>query len=334
MKVGVKGIKVFHSPLTLPDYEHDPRVQAETYPNPWSDPANVSSPALDANQRKLSSNIAPYRGNGLQPAHRAMSADRLVPVTSVAARFRTMFNFDHFNAVQSRCFDHVYGTDDNVVLSAPTGSGKTVVLELAVCRLLEVASQDCFKVVYMAPTRALCSERCRDWQAKFRSLSIRVEELTGESDTLSLRALQEADFLVTTPEKWDSVTRRKDHTKLLQLIRLFLIDEVHILSKDRGAALEAVVTRMKSFGADIRFIALSATIPNSQDIATWLGRSNREPKQPAIREELGEEFRPVPLQRHVCGYESKSNDFSFDAFLNAKQVDQVLCETALLTTPG
>ena len=58
----------------------------------------------------------------------------------------------------------------------------------------------------------------------------------------------------------------------MQLVRLFLVDEVHILKDERGATLEAVVSRMKSVVLNIRFVALSATVPNSEDIAIWLGR--------------------------------------------------------------
>lgn len=234
-------------------------------------------------------------------------------------RFRSIFSFPLFNAVQSKCFDSIYKTNDNFVLSSPTGSGKTVIFDLAICRLVHGWSIGSFKVVYMAPTKSLCSERKRDWQNRFAALSLNCEELTGDSDTASIKAVQTADIIVTTPEKWDSMTRKwKDHERLVELVKLFLIDEVHILSKDRGATLEAVVSRMKSISSDIRFIALSATVPNSQDIATWLGRSPTDQSLPAIRERFDESFRPVRLQKKVCGYQSNGNDFAFDGQLTKK----------------
>jgi hypothetical protein len=75
-------------------------------------------------------------------------------------------SFEVFNAIQSKCFEAVYKTNDNLVLSAPTGSGKLQVLEMAVCRLMENFKTDQYKIVYQAPTKSLCSERHRDWQAK------------------------------------------------------------------------------------------------------------------------------------------------------------------------
>ena len=88
------------------------------------------------------------------------------------------------------------------------------------------------------------------------------------------------------------MTRRwRDNTSLVQLVRLFLIDEVHLLNDDsRGATLEAVVSRMKTAHASLiasspretnssgglRFLAMSATCPNVSDIAAWLNNGEEQ----------------------------------------------------------
>lgn len=244
---------------------------------------------------------------------------RLVPATQLPDRFRALFPFPVFNAVQSKCFPAAFTGDDNIVLSAPTGSGKTVVMELAICRLMVSHTHGDFKVVYQAPTKSLCAERYRDWQSKFGSLDLQCAELTGDTEYNHLKSVQNASIIITTPEKWDSVTRKwKDHAKLMQLVKLFLIDEVHILKESRGATLEAVVSRMKSVGSNVRFVALSATVPNSEDIAIWLGKGATCPHLPAHREVFGEEFRPVQLRNVVQGYDVKQNDFVFDSILTNK----------------
>ncbi|CAI6326018.1 unnamed protein product [Periconia digitata] len=243
----------------------------------------------------------------------------LVFVSELPSRLRTIFPYPNFNAVQSKCFEAVYKTDNNFVLAAPTGSGKTVILELAICRAISTNTVDQYKIVYQAPTKALCSERQRDWEKKFSPAGLNCVELTGDSDARDLKNVQSANIIITTPEKWDSITRKwNDHEKLMRLIKLFLIDEVHILKEDRGATLEVVVSRMKTIGTNVRFVALSATVPNFNDVATWLGKSSATPNEAAIHEKFGEEFRPVRLQKHVRGYTSNNpNEFAFEKVIDS-----------------
>ncbi|KAL8372169.1 hypothetical protein RB595_001797 [Gaeumannomyces hyphopodioides] len=241
------------------------------------------------------------------------------PKKSLPERIRSIFPYPLFNAVQSKCFGSVYQSSDNVVVSAPTGSGKTVILELAICRLVSQRTNQNFKVVYMAPTKALCSERASDWQGRLTRLGLSCAELTGDISMAETQKVGAAHIIVTTPEKWDSITRKwADHRKLLELVELFLIDEVHILKDARGATLEAVVCRMKTIGANVRFVALSATVPNSEDVARWFGRDHTNPHLPARRETFGEELRPVRLDKHVYGEHCGGNDWAFDTCLDKK----------------
>ena len=296
---------------SLPNVQEESRVQElEPSPSPEPSPADLAYSAHPPSriQQKVVANDTPII-QGIQ----------LVSLHEMSDRFRSIFPFPLFNAIQSKCFQTVFNTDDNLVLSAPTGSGKTAVLEIAICRLVTRFHDNQFKIVYMAPTKSLCSERQRDWHLKFNVLSLRCAELTGDTDYATLKNIQSADVIITTPEKWDSMTRKwKDHAKLMQLVKLFLIDEVHILKEKRGATLEAVVSRMKSVGSNVRFIALSATVPNSEDIATWLGQDHLTQYLPAKREKFGEDFRPVQLQKFVIGLSVRGNDFVFDAACDSK----------------
>ncbi|PWW77261.1 P-loop containing nucleoside triphosphate hydrolase protein [Tuber magnatum] len=270
------------------------------------------------------SRVSPPPSGTIQYSHAPPIAQgvSLLSVNILPDKYRGLFQFPLFNAVQSKCFPLVYGSDDNVVLSSPTGSGKTAILELAICRLSVKMQPGSYKIVYQAPTKALCSERKQDWEKRFSVIGLSCTELTGDTQQSQLRNVKDGDIIVTTPEKWDSMTRRwEDHRKLLEMVRLFLIDEVHILKEDRGATLEVVVSRMKSIGSDVRFIALSATVPNSADIAEWLGKRSSVSQSPAHDQRFGEEFRPVKLQKFVYGYQSPGNDFVFD-----KKLDRALPE--------
>lgn len=79
----------------------------------------------------------------------------------------------------------------------------------------------------MAPIKALCTERLNDWTAKFSCLGLKCGELTGDTDTLDLAELPLCNLVFTTPEKWDALTRKwRDNKGLVQVVKLFLIDEV------------------------------------------------------------------------------------------------------------
>ncbi|XP_062506983.1 probable ATP-dependent DNA helicase HFM1 isoform X2 [Corticium candelabrum] len=229
-------------------------------------------------------------------------------VTELPARYRSVFSqFSHFNTIQSRVLDDVLYTDKSLVLSAPTGSGKTVVFELAIIRLLASINPDVAvrsKIVYMAPIKALCTERQEDWTAKFGPLGLKSQELTGDSEMDDYFELQDVNIILTTPEKWDSMTRRwRDNKSLVQMVRLFLIDEVHLLNDDsRGATLEAVVSRMKTVHASL----------------TTTTATKQRGEEDAISCSVDDSERPVKLRQVVLAYPDVTSDFRFDMSLNYK----------------
>ncbi|XP_064798161.1 probable ATP-dependent DNA helicase HFM1 isoform X2 [Oncorhynchus masou masou] len=258
----------------------------------------------------------------------------LRPISEIPAKFRSVFKeFPYFNYVQSKALDDVLYTGKNFVACAPTGSGKTVLFELAIIRLLMETTEPWrnVKAVYMAPIKALCSQRFEDWKNKFGPLGLSCKELTGDTEIDDFFEIQDANIIMTTPEKWDSMTRKWRDNCLLQLVRLFLIDEVHVVKDPmRGATLEVVVSRMKAVHAyraaenpqedvSMRFVAVSATIPNTKDIADWLC----DDRDPATCLEMDESHRPVKLRKVVLGFPCNSNqtEFKFDLSLNYKMAN-------------
>ena len=104
-----------------------------------------------------------------------------------------------------------------------------------------------------------------------------------------------------------------------------MVDEIHTLKEEtRGATLEVVIGRMKTFsknfGMDIRFIAMSATVPNLVDISQWL--SNKD-GSPAVMKSFGDEYRAVQLDLHVLGYPCTGNEYALDRFLDSKLMDVI-----------
>jgi replicative superfamily II helicase len=229
----------------------------------------------------------------------------LVPVPKGALQnplYEKIYSFSHFNPIQSQIFHVLYHTDHNVLLGAPTGSGKTVAAELAVFRLMNERPK--FKAVYIAPLKALVSERMSDWKKKFESGDLRrkVVELTGDV-TPDVAALKRADILVTTPEKWDGISRSWHKRGYVQQVGLVIIDEIHLLGEDRGPVLEVIVSRMRYISAQtgrpIRIVGLSTALANAVDLADWLGidRVGLYNFRPSVR--------PIPMDVHIQGFPGK-----------------------------
>ncbi|KAL0827839.1 hypothetical protein Bca101_051517 [Brassica carinata] len=270
----------------------------------------------------------------------AMDTHTLKSVSDLPPNFRSAFTFRYFNSLQSECFPLCFHSDINMVISAPTGSGKTALFELCILRLLSKSissdgSAATFGVeVYISPAKALVQEKLRDWNQKFNSWGISCLELTGDNETYSSKNIQDADIILTTPEKFDAVSRYRVSSGGLGFfsdIALVLIDEVHLLNDPRGAALEAIVSRIKILSsnhelrlstlASVRLLAVSATIPNIEDLAEWLKVPTAGIKR------FGEEMRPVKLTTKVFGYAAAKNDFLFEK--GAQEAAQKLAQTAM-----
>lgn len=122
-------------------------------------------------------------------------------------------NCKELNRIQSVVYPVAYHSNENLLVCAPTGAGKTNVAMLTIvytirCHLEQgVINRDQFKIVYIAPMKALASEMVENFSKRLRSLQIVVRELTGDMQ-LTKAEMSATQILVTTPEKWDVVTRK------------------------------------------------------------------------------------------------------------------------------
>ena len=232
-------------------------------------------------------------------------------VADAVPEFADAFGFSEFNRMQREALPALLDSDANVVASAPTGSGKTALAELAICKTL----QDGGTALFIAPLRALTNEKEADWE-RFESLGYSVYVVTGERD-LNPRRAERADILVMTPEKTDSATRKHDSPRysFITDIDCCVIDEVHLLDSDgRGGVLEVTVSRLRRL-CDPRIIALSATMPNIDDVAAWLDAP------PDAVFEFDEDYRPVDLHSGVQTYTHGQNAFVDKYIRLSKAID-------------
>nr|XP_023876116.1 DExH-box ATP-dependent RNA helicase DExH12-like [Quercus suber]XP_023876117.1 DExH-box ATP-dependent RNA helicase DExH12-like [Quercus suber] len=209
-------------------------------------------------------------------------------------------DFKHFNPVQTQVFTVLYNTDDNVLVAAPTGSGKTICAEFAILRNYQKGPESVMRVVYIAPLEALAKERYRNWERKFGKggLKMRVVELTGETAT-DLKLLEKGQIIISTPEKWDALSRRWKQRKHVQQVSLFIVDELHLIGGQGGPILEVGVSRMRYIASQvenkIRIVALSTSLANAKDLGEWIGATAHGLFNfpPGVR--------PVPLEIHIQG---------------------------------
>lgn len=231
--------------------------------------------------------------------------------------------FQYFNPMQTMTFHSLYNTNSSVFVGSPTGSGKTVVAELAMWHAFREFPKS--KVVYIAPMKALVRERVDDWRKRLCGNSspkaLKLVELTGDS-LPEARDVREADIIVTTPEKFDGISRNWQTRKFVQQVSLVIMDEIHLLASDRGPILEMIVSRMNYISLqrmlkekelererelttnrgnnqkglqEIRLLGMSTAVSNAMDMAGWL----------RVKEGLfnfSSLVRPVPLQMYIDGF--------------------------------
>lgn len=244
------------------------------------------------------------------------ATERLIPVNKLDELAKRCFpGYSSLNRMQSIIYPTAYGSNENMLVCAPTGAGKTDVAMLTILRVLgqhrghsnslpASIRRDDFKIIYVAPMKALASEIVRKFAKRLKWLTIHVRELTGDMQ-LTKAEIAETQIIVTTPEKWDVVTRKPTgEGEIASKLKLLIIDEVHLLNEERGAVIETIVARtlrqVESSQSVIRIVGLSATLPNYVDVADFLS----VPRQTGLFF-FDSSFRPVPLEQRFIAVKGK-----------------------------
>ena len=171
--------------------------------------------------------------------------------------------FDSLNPAQTAAVDSGLLEDRNMVVAAPTASGKTLLSEVAILDAMKKGK----KAIYIVPLRALASEKYQDFKEKFQQLGFRVAISIGDLDS-SDQWLANYDVIIVTSEKMDSLLRH--NISWAGDVGLVIADEIHLLNDpDRGPTLEIVLTRLRQL-CNPRILGLSATISNYQELSEWL----------------------------------------------------------------
>jgi helicase len=172
---------------------------------------------------------------------------------------------------------------ENLVVSSPTSSGKTLLAELAGLNITLNKKQ---KMIYLCPLVALAREKYEDFKRKYQKYGIKVALSVGNYDSAD-PWLEKFDWIIASNEKFDSLIRHE--APWIGEIGLIVADEIHLLDDpSRGPTLEILLTILKEILPRAQILAFSATIRNSEEIGEWLGAKV-----------LKSNFRPVPLYKGI-----------------------------------
>ena len=173
-----------------------------------------------------------------------ISIDQLDQITQ-----KIFVGFKTLNQIQSVIYETATKTNENLLVSAPTGAGKTGIALLTMINEIKKntdetgkINRDNFKIVYVTPMKALASEMTENFSKRLgKSAGLTVKQLTGDMQ-LTWEEIKRTQVLVMTPEKLDVLSRKvKENSQLIDLIKLLIFDEVHLLQTTRGPVIETIV---------------------------------------------------------------------------------------------
>lgn len=183
------------------------------------------------------------------------------------------FTLDPFQDTAISCIDR----GESVLVSAHTSAGKTVVAEYAIAQSL----RDKQRVIYTSPIKALSNQKYRELLAEFGDVGLMTGDITINPD---------AGCLVMTTEILRSMLYRG--SEVMREVAWVIFDEVHYMrDKERGVVWEETIILLPD---KVRYVFLSATIPNAMEFAEWICKIHAQPCHIVYTN-----FRPTPLQHYL-----------------------------------
>ena len=189
--------------------------------------------------------------------------------------------WESLRAVQNAAGEAIFGTDENVLLTASTASGKTEAAFFPILSLLEEDPSSSVGVLYIAPLKALINDQFGRLNELCEEEGIPVTRWHGDAPRSRKRKLMKhpAGILQITPESLEAlmITRHMEIPSLFHDLRFIVVDEIHsLLRADRGGQTFCLIERLcKLAECDPRRIGLSATIGNPRKAGEFLAAGSR-----------------------------------------------------------
>ena len=222
--------------------------------------------------------VVPESKRALTEAHQAAPVDVVVSSAAPAVLHRAPakvypFTLDTF---QQEAVNHIE-KGDSVLVAAHTSAGKTAVAEYAIAKAL----RDGQRVIYTSPIKALSNQKYRDLQSEFKDVGLMTGDMTINPN---------AACLIMTTEILRSMLYRG--SEVMREVAWVVYDEVHYMrDKERGVVWEESIILLPH---KVRFVFLSATIPNAKEFVGWVSKLHHQPCHVVYTD-----YRPVPLQHYL-----------------------------------
>ncbi|TEB25051.1 antiviral helicase [Coprinellus micaceus] len=167
--------------------------------------------------------------------------------------------------------------NESILVSAHTSAGKTVVAEYAIAQCLNRKQ----RVIYTSPIKALSNQKYREMLAEFGDVGLMTGDVTINPS---------ASCLVMTTEILRSMLYRG--SEIMREVAWVIFDEIHYMrDAERGVVWEETIILLPH---SVRYVFLSATIPNAMQFAEWVCKSHEQPCHVVYTD-----FRPTPLQHYL-----------------------------------
>ncbi|KAH8410288.1 hypothetical protein KR009_010712 [Drosophila setifemur] len=196
----------------------------------------------------------------------------LQPFAGVPAK-EYPFVLDPFQRQAILCIDN----SQSVLVSAHTSAGKTVVAEYAIAKSL-AAKQ---RVIYTTPIKALSNQKFREFTDEFKDVGLVTGDVTINPS---------ASCLIMTTEILRNMLYRG--SEIMREVGWVVFDEIHYMrDKERGVVWEETLILLPD---NVRYVFLSATIPNARQFAEWVCHLHKQPCHVVYTD-----YRPTPLQHYI-----------------------------------
>ncbi len=223
--------------------------------------------------------------------------------------------WEELRPVRVKAAEAIFDTDENLLLSSGTASGKTEAAFLPVLTHLWENPSNSVGVLYLSPLKALINDQFERLEGLLEEADIPVTKWHGDaSQAAKKRVLKRpAGVIQTTPESLESMLMRNSSGayRLFCDLRFVIIDEVHyFMDNDRGLQLLSLLERLaRLIGFHPRRIGLSATLGDTANAEKWLctdsGRGCITPKVAEKGRSLRLSVKFFPIKQKIPNSDSK-----------------------------